>query len=262
MSEIAGALGKTQDQSQFASDAQRVKNQINKLLLDPKTGLYRDGIGTDHSSLHANIYPLAFGIAPEKNRRKMLDFVRSRGMAGSVYTAQALLDGVYNAHDAGYGLQLLSSTDDRSWYNMIRVGSTISLEAWDNKYKPNQDWNHIWGAAAGNIIARKLMGIEPLDVGFKKIRIKPQPATLGHAEIQVPSVRGVIRVSFENQPGERFSLQVEIPANSVAEVWMPKLSTKYKLTIDGVAAKGIVDGYFVTVNTGSGKHRLIIEKIS
>ena len=29
---------------------------------------------------------------------------------------------------------------------MIRVGSTITLEAWDNKFKPNQDWNHAWGA--------------------------------------------------------------------------------------------------------------------
>jgi hypothetical protein len=260
MGAIAGALGKTQDQAQFAKDAQRVKDQINKLLLDPKTGLYRDGVGTDHSSLHANIYPLAFGIAPEKNRLKMVDFIRSRGMAGSVYTAQALLDGIYNANDAEYGLQLLSSTSDRSWYNMIRVGSTISLEAWDNKYKPNQDWNHIWGAAAGNIIARKLMGIEPLESGFRKIRIKPQPATLGHAEIQVPSIRGDIRVSFDNQPDERFSLQVETPANSISEVWLPKIATKYNLTVDGVVAKGTVDGNFVKVNTGSGKHLLVIEK--
>jgi hypothetical protein len=261
MSEIAGALGKTQDQVQFANDAQRVKNQINKLMFNPKTGLYRDGIGTDHSSLHANVYPLAYGIVPEKNRLKILDFVRSRGMAGSVYTAQALLDGIYNANDAGYGLQLLSATDDRSWYNMIRVGSTISLEAWDNKYKTNQDWNHIWGAAAGNIIARKLMGIEPLDAGFKKIRIKPQPATLGHAEIQVPSIRGDIRVAFDNHPAnERFSLQVEIPANSVAEIWLPKIATKYHLTVDDAEEKGTVDGHFVKVNTGSGKHRLVIEK--
>jgi hypothetical protein len=144
---------------------------------------------------------------------------------------------------------------------MIRVGSTISLEAWDNKYKPNQDWNHIWGAAAGNIIARKLMGIEPLEPGFKKIRIKPQPATLGQAEIQVPSVRGDIRVSFDNQPGERFSLLVEIPANSLAEVWLPKIATNYKLTVDNIVAKGKVDDHFVKVDTGSGKHRLVIEKI-
>jgi hypothetical protein len=115
MSAVAGVLGKTQEQAQFAEDAQRVKNQMNKLLFDSKKGVYRDGTDTEHVSLHANIYPLAFDITPEKYRQKALDFIRSRGLACSVYGAQALLDAVYDAHDAGYGLKLLSSTDERSW---------------------------------------------------------------------------------------------------------------------------------------------------
>jgi hypothetical protein len=259
LSEMAAVLEKPQEQAQFTQAAQRVKDRINKLFFDSKTGLYCDGIGTKHNSLHANIYPLAFDIVPEKNKQKALDFIHSRGMACSVYGAQALVDAVYNANDAAYGLQLLSSTDIRSWYNMIRAGSTVSMEAWDNKYKSDQDWNHIWGAAAGNLIARKLMGIEPLEPGFKKIRIKPQPATLKQAEIKTPSIRGDIRVSFDNQAGKRFALDVEIPANSTAEVWLPKLSTKYKLTVDGATQTGTVDGAFVKVEIGSGKHYFVIE---
>ena len=98
------------------------------------------------------MFPLAFGLVPEKHRQSVVDFIRSRGMACSVYGSQFLLDGIYDAHDAEYGLKLLTSTAERSWYNMIRVGSTITLEAWDNKYKPNQDWNHAWGAAPANLI--------------------------------------------------------------------------------------------------------------
>jgi hypothetical protein len=255
---MASVLGKTQEQTRFTKEAQRVKNQINRLFFDSKTGLYRDGIGTNHSSLHANMFPLTFGIVPEKNKQKVIDFIHSRGMVCSVYGAQFLGDAVYNANDAAYGLQLLSSTEMRSWYNMIRAGSTISMEAWDNKYKSDQDWNHIWGAAAGNLIARKLMGIEPVEAGFKKIRIKPQPATLGHAEVKIPSIRGDIRVAFDNQPNERFVLNVEIPANSIAEVWLPKLSAKYKLTVDNVAQKGTVEGGFVKVEVGSGEHHFVI----
>ena len=37
---------------------------------------------------------------------------------------------------------------------MLRIGSTITTEAWANIYKPNHDWNHAWGAAAANIIVR------------------------------------------------------------------------------------------------------------
>ncbi|GHT60068.1 hypothetical protein AGMMS50239_08210 [Bacteroidia bacterium] len=262
ISRIAGVLGRADEQAYYAKEAQRVKAQINRLLLDPEKGYYNDGIGTNHSSLHASMFPAAFGIVPSENRKQLSDFLHTRGLACSVYGSQFLLDAIYNLDDAGYGLQLLTSTAERSWYNMIRAGSTISMEAWDNKYKPNQDWNHVWGAAAGNIIPRKLMGIEPLTPGFGKICIKPQPAALRHAEIKTPSIRGEILVSFDNLPGERFTLQVEIPANATAEVWLPKLSAKYKLTVDNVAVKGTVDGNFVKVDTGSGKHRLVIEKMS
>jgi hypothetical protein len=258
MSAIAGVLGKTKEQTQFAEDAQRVKNQINRLMFDSKRGVYRDGTDTEHASLHANMYPLAFGVIPEKHVQKTLDFVRSRGLACSVYGAQALLDAVYDAHDAAYGLKLLSSTDERSWYNMIRQGSTVAMEAWDNKYKPNQDWNHIWGAAAGNAIVRKLMGIEPLEPGFKTIRIKPQPATLQYAEVKTPTVCGDIFVAFDNRRNDRFVLDVDIPANTTAEIMLPTSSKKSRLTVDDAPYKGTVIGNFATAVIGSGKHQLVI----
>jgi hypothetical protein len=102
------------------------------------------------------------------------------------------------------------------------------------------------------------MGIEPLEPGFSKIRIKPQPATLRHAAIKIPSVRGDIHVVFDNSPGEKFSLQIEIPANATAEVWLPKISEKYRLTVDDTEQKGVVEGDFVKISTGSGKHVFLI----
>jgi hypothetical protein len=140
---------------------------------------------------------------------------------------------------------------------MIRQGSTIAMEAWDNKYKPNQDWNHIWGTAAGNVIVRKLMGIEPLEPGFKKIRIKPQPAALEWAEVKVPTIRGDIFVSFDNRDVGKFVLDVDIPANTVAEILLPESSKKYTLMLDNVPQKGTSTNDFIMVEIGSGKHRLI-----
>jgi hypothetical protein len=256
---IAGVLGKADDEALYAKEAQRAKREINRLLFDPKKGRYADGAGVDHSSLHANMFPLAFGIPPANRTKSIIEYVRARGLACSVYGSQFLLDAVYNAHDAEYGLKLLASTDERSWYNMIRAGSTISMEAWDNKYKPNQDWNHVWGAAPANLIPRKLMGVEPVEPGFRRIRIKPQPATLRKAEMKMPSIRGDIRVSFDNQPGEKFTLEVEIPANATAEVWMPKWSKNSRLTVDGTLRKGTVDGDFIITEAGSGKHTFVVQ---
>ena len=220
-----------------------------------------DGIGTNHASLHANMFPLAFGLVPEKQIDGVLKFIRSRGMACSVYGSQFLLDAIYDANDPEYGLQLLTSTGERSWYNMIQVGSTITLEAWDNKYKPNQDWNHAWGAAPANLIPRKLMGIEPLEPGFRKISIKPQPGPLKSAEIKHPTIRGDVTVSFTNNPGQSFRLEVDIPANTTAEIYLPFYTGSQTIYINGQSAKYIQKGNFsVMEDVGSGKWTFVVER--
>ena len=260
ISRIADALGETADRDAYQKRAEHVRQQFNKLLLDRKKGYYNDGIDTDHSALHSNMFPQAFEMTPVKNKKAVSDFVRSRGMACSVYGAQFLMDAVYSAHDADYGLQLLSSVAERSWYNMICAGSTITTEAWDVKYKPNQDWNHAWGAVPANVIPRRLMGIEPLDAGFRKIRIKPQPSTLVYAGITVPTIRGSVQMSFHNTPGTKFEMEIEIPANTEAEVWLPLLDQKQRITMDGVVQKGIVEDAFVKLQVGSGRHLFVVEK--
>ena len=255
LARIAKVLNQESDEKQFASQALKIKTAFNEKLLDKKRGAYSDGIGTDHSSLHANMFPLTFGLVPEKMVNKVNSFVQSRGMACSVYGSQFLIDAVYDGNNADYGLELLSSTSERSWYNMIRAGSTISLEAWDNKYKPNQDWNHAWGAAPANIIPRKLMGIEPLEPGFRKIRIKPQPSSLEHAEIKCPTIRGEVLMSFQNKPQQSFLMDLTIPANTTADVYLPFWSKSQKVTMNGNPVKYRQEGNFTVVEgVGSGKN--------
>ncbi|OFX34132.1 MAG: alpha-L-rhamnosidase [Bacteroidetes bacterium GWF2_42_66] len=253
MGTIAAQLGKEDESEFYSNQAAKLKQGFNAQLIDKKRKIYIDGIGTDHSSLHANMFPLAFGLAPEKNIATINEFIQSRGMACSVYGSQFLMEAIYDGNNAEYGLQLLSSTDERSWYNMIRAGSTISMEAWDNKYKPNQDWNHAWGAAPANIIPRKLMGIEPLEPGFGKIRIKPQPASLESAEIKCPTIRGDVLVLFKNQSQKSFVLNITIPANTSATVYLPFWNKLQKVTMNGEPVSFTREGEFAIIkDIGSG----------
>ena len=95
MAEFATLLGKTEEAMNFELNAIKVKKAINEKLFDKTTGAYVDGEGTTHSSLHANMMPLAFGIVPEDRKQSVLDFIKSRGMACSVYGAQYLMDALY-----------------------------------------------------------------------------------------------------------------------------------------------------------------------
>lgn len=257
MSKVASVLGREAEAARLGAEAETVKKAVNELLYDADAGCYRDGIGSDHHSLHASMFPLAFGMVPQKYAGPVLDHVRSRGMACSVYGSQFLLDALYEACDGPYALSLMNSQSERGWYNMIRVGSTITLEAWDKKFKPNLDWNHAWGAAPANAIPRGLMGVTPLEAGWGRMRIKPQTAGLREADAVIPTIMGPVSCSVTNCDG-LYSLDVDIPANTVAEVWLPCPGKKYKLTVNGASAKGIRKGNWVLVEAGSGINRFEI----
>ena len=256
MGKIAAALGKNEDAAFFQQRAAQVKAILNSRLLDPNRGVYVDGIGTDHVSLHANLFPLAFGLVPAAHRQTVVDLVKSRGMACSVYPTVFLLEALYDAGEDQYALDLMTSTSDRSWLNMLRVGSTVTTEAWDIKYKKNSGWTHAWSTAPVQIIPRKLLGIEPLEPGFGKVRIQPRPGNLTRARVRLPTIRGPIAVEFQRPTATSFELSVSLPANVTAEIAIPALGNPSSdVLLDGQPAQGRLEGdYLFLAGVGSGTH--------
>ncbi|WP_289064324.1 sulfatase-like hydrolase/transferase [uncultured Zobellia sp.] len=217
MAQFAEVLGKTEEALDFELRALKAKKAVNEKMFDAERGIYVDGIGTDHAALHANMLPLAFNMVPEEHISSVVEYVKSRGMACSVYGSQYLMDGLYNAGAEDYALELLTDTSDRSWYNMIRIGSTMTLEAWDLKYKNNLDWNHAWGAVPANAIPRGLWGIQPKTPGFGVAIIKPQMSDLKNSSIEVPTIKGTIKGEYTYETSRLQVFKIEIPANMVAE---------------------------------------------
>lgn len=257
---FAEILGEEADAAFFAAQIEKHRKAFHETFFDAERGVYRDGEATDHASLHGNMFPLAFGLVPEENVESVAAFVRSRGMRCSVYGAQFLLDAVYEGGDGAYGFERMTADDLRGWLNMLRVGSTISLEAWDDRYKPNQDWNHAWGAAPANVIPRKLVGVEPTSPGFATLRVKPQIADLKRVDSVVPTIRGPVEVRIARPTDAVYSLAVSLPGNVKADVYVPALSDDDALYVDGVPAaesatgvKFVRDGAFWKAeNVGAG----------
>ena len=219
LADIANAIGNRFDADNYTDMARVTKNSINAMLTD-SCGFYIDNLASSHTSLHANLFPLAFGIVDNNSLSFVKNFVQSRGMACSVYGAQFLLDALYDSGLADSAYSLLTDTTKRSFYNMIRSGSTITTETWDKDIKPDQDWNHAWGASPANIIVRKIMGVEPLSPGFASLSVAPKPSKLQHADITVPTPRGPVCVSFENTE-KKFDMRVSVPPICCAKVTLP-----------------------------------------
>ncbi|KAA3620012.1 MAG: alpha-L-rhamnosidase [Calditrichaeota bacterium] len=261
MADLAKGINNDDDFFYYRNKAAQLKKVFNAVLFDKKRGIYIDGEGSTHASLHANMMPLAFEIVPPERIERVADFLVSRGMACSVYGAQYLLEALFKSGRADMALQRMTSTDLRSWYNMIRVGSTITLEAWDNEFKPNQDWNHAWGAAPANIISRFVLGVQPLEPGFKKVLIHPQPGGLKNVSAKVPTIRGTIHVKFEHEPENLLNLTITIPGTMTARVGLPWVNTPPRyILLNGSRVKGeIIKNTIFLDDIGPGKHFLSLE---
>ena len=223
MAIIADKLEKPNDAKMFGRKAEQIKKAIQAKLINPNTGLFIDGLGSNHSSLHANMFPLAFGLVPENNIRTVIDFIKSKGMACSVYGAQYLLEGLLKHNEDEYALQLMTDTiGDRNWYNMLRVGSTMTLEAWDMKYKRNLDWNHAWGTAPLNIIGRYIWGITPAKPGFKQVKISPQLNSLRHSTIKIPTINGSILANYKKHSDQKQVYVIILPDEIEAKFFINK----------------------------------------
>ena len=160
MADLARALGKKDDVRLFEARAVQVKARFNEIFFDEKRGLYVDGEGSGHASLHANAAALDFGLVPDRRQAAVVDFIAGRGMACSPYFAQYYLEALCKFGRKDVARRLMAATGERSWLGMREQGATMTMEAWSIKAKPNQDWNHAWGAVPLNILARFFTGTE------------------------------------------------------------------------------------------------------
>jgi hypothetical protein len=220
MGKIAKVVGNSADETFFHEKKVKTKESINRYLFDKTKGYYVDGLGSEHSSLHANMIPLAFGLVDHKSKESVLDFIKSREMACSVYGAQYLLEGLIKAGEGEFAISLMTSDDKRSWMNMMKVGATMTTEAWDEEFKPNLTWNHAWGSAPANILVRHIVGVQPLEPGFGKILIAPKLKLLDAVRSKVPTLRGDVFVNWEKKE-EVYDLTIYIPENSKALLVLP-----------------------------------------
>jgi hypothetical protein len=237
---LARALGKQQDAKEFAAIFRQTNAEFQKQHFDTTRGLYRDGIGTDHCSQHANLFPLAFGLVPEEKRRGIVDWLASRGMRCSVYAAQYLLEGLFRNDGDAEAMALITAPNDRSWRHMVESGTTITWEAWDLKYKPNQDWNHAWGAAPANLLPRFVLGVEPWQPGWQRALVRPCPGGLSEARGKVPTPRGPILIDWRRDT--TFQIQITLPDGVVARVELPAGASSRAVFVDGQRVDAVRQG--------------------
>ncbi len=231
MSIMGKAIGRDSEAESYNALESKAKAAFQKVLFGTREGLYRDGAESSHHSLHANLFPLAFDLVPVDLREQVASWLKAKGMKCSVYAAQHLLEVLFENGQAKTALDLMLAPGDRSWRHMVESGTTITWEAWDQKYKPNQDWNHAWGAAPANLLPKYVLGVQPLTPGWNKALIKPNPGSLTFARGKVPTPQGPISVDWVLN--QTFKLSLKLPKGMSAHVVLPAQAKATEVLVNG-----------------------------
>ena len=173
--------------------------------------MFFDSDRSDHTSIHTAAGALAFDLVDEENFRPVVEKAVSKGMACSPYMSQYLLEGLFKYGGEQHAIDLMRREDNRSWLGMLKAGATITMEAWNDEVKPNQDWNHAWSTAPGNIIPRYLAGIRPTAFGFKTFAVDPRPGDVQQFTIKQPTPQGAVVMEYDHG-----HIKLQVPENSSA----------------------------------------------
>ena len=226
LAQTAALLGKPDETQQFETRATEIRAAFNEKFYNATNRDYAAGSQT------ANAIPLVMNLCDPTNRAAVLDAIvrniRARGNAltagdvGYRYLLMALAEG--GRSDVIFDLN--NQSDKPGYGYQLKMGATSLTEAWDARRSGSQ--NHFMLGQIQEWFYHDVAGIgcDPAGPGFKKIIIQPQPAgDLTWARAGYDSICGKITSDWK-RAGGKFTLNVTIPANTTATVFIPAASAE------------------------------------
>lgn len=262
---IAKTLGREAEAEDLTAAADESRAAIVDYLYDEDAGAFRDGLDVDHHALHASVYPLHFGIVEDEEVAAAAgEHIVDRGIRGNIFSAAFQVSALFDHGRADEAVQLLTSQETNSWWNMIQLGAGATMETWDPSLKSNTTYSHPAGASPTYLVPTGLFGIEPIEPGHRRFSVEPRPGGIEQAELRLPTISGAIEVAFDHD-GDRSVHDLRVPANTVAELQL-SAEEVWHVTVDGVPldeAAGVevldVDDDELVLEVVAGNHRFVID---
>jgi alpha-L-rhamnosidase len=259
MADISAIVGSRQEVAFYQAMAAKLASDINRNFYDPERHVYsinRQG---------ANTFPLAFGIADKSHSDQIIkstvhqletesDFHFDTGILATPLLLEVLSTLGYT--DVAYAL--MNQRDFPGFGHMIENGATSIWETWLGE----QSRSHPMFGSVCAWFYEYLGGIrpDPEQPGFKNVIIKPHPVkALDFVNTEYNSPYGIIRSSW-NWDGEDLMMEVHIPPNSTASIFVPASSTQ---SIESKTAKnlGITEGNYALIKAEPGRHHFRSRKL-
>jgi alpha-L-rhamnosidase len=229
MAEMAEATSRNEDASKYRDLNENIKAAFEEAYVSPDGRIEGDTQTCYLLALHMGLLPGELRAAAAEHLVRTIerdDWHLSTGFVGVGYLCPVLTEAGYT--DVAY--RLLFNETYPSWGYTVKNGATTIWERWDGWTQesgfqsPNMNsFNHYSLGSVGEWLYRYVAGIDqdPGGTGYERILVRPRPGgCLTSARARYDSVRGRI-VSAWNIKGKRFVLELDIPPNTTATVYVP-----------------------------------------
>lgn len=203
-SKIYGILGNAEKSEKYSDMGKKFKKMFNRYFYDDDKQMYFDGRNIPneiHSrmpknsnkryhTIYSNTVAVLFGLCDSENFSRIMKSIldNEEMMIAQPYFMHYVIDAVYKAGlFEEYGLKLI-----RKWEKLVNECEKGLKEVWNDYEGYDVDYSHGWGGTPAYQLPCRIAGIEILEAGFKKIRIKPNLYGLDYADIKIPTPYGVI----------------------------------------------------------------------
>ena len=233
LSKIAGLLGKKEDEKKYAAYSAKVADAYVSVFTDGK-GKLKNEFQT------AYVLPLAFDMFPASQRAnaasnlerlvKLNNYCIATGFPGTPFILFALAD---NGKEET-AFRMLTNEMSPSWLFEVKAGGTTIWERWDALKEDGSrntgendgtggmvSFNHYASGAVGDFLYKRVAGIEPLEGGYKRFRIRPLVGggiTWAKASTRTPY--GKVSSSWKVEKGQ-FKIEVSVPVSTYCTLVLP-----------------------------------------
>lgn len=183
----------------YEDELPALKQSFRDAFYRPDAGRFADAETSSHVSLHANVLPLLFGIAPDEAVPSIVSLIREKRLACGVYMSYFLLKALTACGETELLYELIMCEDEHSWANMVKEGATACFEAWGKDQKWNTSLCHGWASAPIPLLIEEIVGLKPTAPGWKEYRFSPRiPKGMPDFRLAFRTARGVFRVQCRN----------------------------------------------------------------
>jgi len=251
-------LAKPDDAIKYQKLAEEVKASFNKTFFNPNTKQYATG------SQAANAMAIYMKlVAPEHKQAVLANLIKDIRDRNNALTAGDIgyryVLRVLEAEGRSDVIFDMNNRDDVPGYGyQLAKGATALTESW--QALPSVSNNHLMLGHLMEWFYSGLAGIRAEEdaVAYDKIKIYPEPVgDVKSAKATYNSSYGLISSDWKIN-GDVFELEVEIPANTTATIYLPAKSGK-QITESGKSIQGQMEGDRYVVKTGSGSYNFKVQ---